>query len=276
MLAYGFSNAQSKPLSQKFGSENLLFCRGITVSLVLAIASIPALKHSYPLIAVLACIILGVAGYIPVLAFTHAIKTSRLGVVAPIAGTAPLVTVLLAFLFLNTPINPVQWLAICMVIFANLTVSINFKNWQESNVLQLSSGIPFAIMAALGWGLFYFFLIPSTKALGPWLSACLAEIGVTLAAGFHIWTKQKTLPIKASFDPGVVVNAFLLCIGTVAYTIGVDYYSIGIVAALSNSTAVISTLIGCFIFNEQLHAKEKIAAAIMITGITIICLNQGS
>jgi drug/metabolite transporter (DMT)-like permease len=272
MVTYGFSNAYSKPLAQKYGPAPVLFLRGLTVSATLIIASGWNYGSLHDLTAGAATILLGVAGYIPVLAFTHAIKNSRLGIVAPIAGTAPLVTVLLAFLFLGVQISFVQWFAICLVIFANVAVSFNFKNWRDSNALQISSGVPFAIVAASGWGLFYFFLVPSTQALGPFLSACLAEIGVTFAAGLHVWFGAKSCSIKDALEPAMAVNGLLICMGTVAFTVGVTYFNIGIVGTLSNSVAIVTTLIGAFAFGERLHVKEKIAAATMIFGIAMISI----
>ena len=270
MVTYGFANAFAKPLSQKFGAAELLFLRGIVTSAVLAAASIASYHYLQNWLAVIATLFLGVAGYIPVLAFMHGIKNSRLGIVVPIAGTAPLITVFLAFLFLNVQINLVQWIAIGLVIFANIAVSFDFKNWRQSSAFQLSSGIPFALIAALGWGLFYFFLVPSTKTLGPWLSALLVEVGVTLAAGFHVWLRSKKISLRDIFHRSIVGNGILTCLGTVAFTIGVRYYNLGIVAALANSTALISTLLGALLFKERLHIKEKIAVAIMILGIAII------
>src|SRR6185503_12296975 len=107
------------------------------------------------------------------------------------------------------------------------------------------------------WGLFYFFLVPSTRVLGPWLSALLVEIGVALAAGLHILLTSKKVTVKALLSPSIILNGILTCLGTVAFTVGVKYYNVGIVAALANSTALISTLMGAYLFKEHLRAKEK-------------------
>jgi drug/metabolite transporter (DMT)-like permease len=273
MLSYGIANAWSKPLSQKHGPERLLFLRGLGVSLLLAACAVRGTRLE-SLWAAAGAIMLGIAGYVPVLAYTHAVRNSRIGIVAPVAGTAPLITVVLAWLLIGAPLSGAQWLAIVVVVLANIAASVDFRNWRESTALQLSSGIPLALVAALGWGLFYFFLIPATRALGPWLSACLAEIGVNIAAGVHVWSRERTLPLKGAADPWVLLNAVLLCVGTVAFTIGVDQFNVGIVAALANSTALVATLIGWLAFKESLTLKEKVAAVAMIAGVAIMPLGQ--
>ena len=272
MLAYGLANAFSKPLSQKLGASQTLYLRGFTISIVLAIVSIPSYHYLHRWDVALIALVLGMAGYLPLLAFTHAIKESPLGVIAPIAGTSPLITVILSFLFLGVVLHPFQWAAVLLVIFANILVSIDFNNWHQSNLLKTSSGIPFALAAALGWGLFFFTLIPVTKILGPWLSALMAEIGVTTAAGIHIKLSSQEVAMKDSLRPSIIVNGFLICVGTLAFTVGVRYFNVAIVASLSNSVALVTTLVGLYFFREKLRMKEKIAAGLMIIGIAVLSL----
>lgn len=272
MVAYGLANAFSKPLSQKLGSPQVLYLRGFTISAILAVASVTSYHHLSNWPVALAALGLGIAGYLPVLAFTHSIKESPLGIIAPIAGTSPLITVLLSVLFLGVGLQTGQWLAVALVVVANVAVSVDLKNWRQSKVMQLSSGIPYALFASIGWGLFFFFLIPTTNALGPWLAALLVEIGVTLAAGIHIAAAAQPVSHKDIFLPRLVMNGALICVGTVAFTVGVNYFNIGIVAALSNSTALVTTLLGVFWFHERLHKKERIASAMMIIGIAAMSL----
>ncbi|HEX9153788.1 MAG TPA: DMT family transporter [Candidatus Saccharimonadales bacterium] len=271
MIGYGLANVFTQPLAQKYGSAPMLFLRGLSIMAILGIGTAfyhESLTHYREMLITFG---LGIAGYLPLLAFTQGVKISRIGVIAPIAGTAPLVTVLLAFLFLGADIQPLQWLAIIVVIGANVVMSVNLKNWRNSNAMQLSSGVPFALMAALGWGCFFFALIYSTGWLGPWMSALLVEIGVTLAAGIHTLVSYKShAPIKNALTWRIAINGALICLGTIAYTIGVSRYNVSIVASLSNSTAVIATLVATCMFHEHLDRKEKIAAAAMVAGICVI------
>jgi drug/metabolite transporter (DMT)-like permease len=249
-----------------------LFLRGIAVTLILAVGALTNYRDFNHYKDILLTLGLGIAGYLPVLTFTHGIKISRIGIVAPIAGTSPLITVLLSFFILNTPIHFLQWLAIVVVIGANVVMSVDLKNWRNSTIMQLSSGIPFAIIASLGWGCFYFFLVYSARSLGPWLSAFLVEAGVTLAAGIHLLLSAKRIPFKEAVSKSVLANSLLICAGTVAYTIGVLYYNVSIVAALSNSTAIVSALLATYVFHEHLTSKEKLAAFAMLASIVVITL----
>ena len=53
---------------------------------------------------------------------------------------------------------------------------------------------------------------------------------------------------------------------------GVRYFNVGIVAALSNSTALVAALVGVYWFRERLTRFEKIASGAMIVGVAVIAL----
>jgi len=206
------------------------------------------------------------------LAFTHGIKVSKVGIVSPIAGSSPLVTVILTFFILSTPIKAMQWIAIVLVVLANISVSINIKNLKQSNLVKLASGVPFALIAALGWGLFYYALIYPTRAIGPWMAAFLTELGVTIAAGIHVYMGKQKPHLKQALSRGAIINGLCVVVGTIAFTVGVSRYNVGIVAALSNSVALLSALLAAYFFKERLNRLEIMAAIVMVIGVVLVSI----
>ncbi|HSX46250.1 MAG TPA: DMT family transporter [Candidatus Saccharimonadia bacterium] len=272
MVAYAAANVWSQPLVRKYGSPQVLFMRGLIISGVLALTCLPLLHRFSDWREVLLALGLGVAGYIPVLAFMQGLKVSRVGIVAPIGATSALITVILAFTILNTPLHAIQWFAIALVIAANVAISVNLRDLRNSNVMQLESGVLFGLIAALGWGGFYFGLIYPTRALGPWVAAFLVELGVTFAAWVHIKASHLSFNSDAFKSFSVIGSGLCIVIGTVAYTLGVFRYNVGIVAVLSNSTALVSTLLAAYFFKEKLSRFEKLVAAAMIIGVVLVSL----
>lgn len=272
MLGYGLSSAASQPLARKLGTTQVLFWRGLLMMAVLAVGAVPAHREFSYYKDILITIGLGVAGYLPLLAFTHGVKISRITIMSSISGTAPLITVLLSFLVLGARIRPAQWGAIVIVIAANIAMSVDLRNWRNSSVVQLSSGIPFALVAALGWGGFYFLLIYPTRWLGPWFAAFLVETGVAIAAATHLLISGGNVRVKGVFSKSLALNALLSCVGTVAYTYGIKRYNVGIVAALSSSTAVVAAVVATYMFHERLTRKEKLAASAMVAGVVVLTL----
>jgi drug/metabolite transporter (DMT)-like permease len=178
----------------------------------------------------------------------------------------------MSFLFLGIVLHASQWVAVILIIVANIAVSVDVRNWRQSSLLKLSSGIPFALIAACGWGLYAFFLIPISQQIGPWLAALITELGVTTAAGLHIMFSAKKIKMNQLLNPKVVVNALLLFLGIVSFTVGAKYLNVGIVAALSGSTALVSMLIGLRFFKERLKLKDRISAIIMILSVAALAV----
>ena len=178
----------------------------------------------------------------------------------------------MSFIFLDVTLHSTQWAAITLIILASIAVSIDLKNWRQSNFLKLSSGIPFAIIAALGWGVFFFLLVLITRRISPLLAAFIVELGVTIAAGIHLKSISQTVTYKDALKPEVIWNGILICVGTLAFTIGVKYFNIGIVAALSNSTAIVSSVLGVYMFKEHLKLSDRVATGVMITSVAALSL----
>jgi drug/metabolite transporter (DMT)-like permease len=272
MMGYATANVFSQPLARKWGTQQLLFLRGFGVCLILAVASLGSLEFFLNIRYVALAVGLGVVGYLPLLAFTHGLKVSKVGIVAPIAGASPFVTVLLAFLILHNPLSAVQWVAIVVLLAANIIVSVNFKSLRHSNIVQLKSGVPYAFVAMVGWGLFFFALIYPTKVIGPWATAFLVELGVTIAAGVHIVVTKQKVQLTQAASPKILANGLAIVIGTAAFTVGVSRYNASILSALSNSTALPASLLAVYFFKERLTTLEKLAAGAMVIAVLLISL----
>jgi len=272
MVGYGLANTYSLSIAKKVGSARLLFLRGLTTCSVLFLTAIPSLSKARDWRAVLATLLIGIFGYLPVLAFTQGIKVSRVSIVAPISGTSPFITVVLSALFIGTHLHTLQWTGIVLIVAANIAVSLNFKSLRSSNILQSASGIPFALAAALGWGLVFFMLIYPTRSLGPWLSAFMIEVGVMVAAGVHVCLRHEPWMLGEAKKGPMMANALLIVLGTLCYTVGVHSFNIGLVAALSNSTAIVSIGSATIVHREHLTRNEKILATLMGVGVILISL----
>lgn len=277
MLSYGSANAYAKPLSQTYGGAALIFLRGVTIAAAMAVATVVVSVTGHATWSVqwsvlVAALVLGMIGYLNPLWFFKSMKLSPLGVVAPVAGTAPLFTLLLSVAFLGAALSHGQWWAAAVVIIANIAVTVETKNWRSGRFFRKSEGIPFALAAAVGWGLFAFALAAISKSIGPWLSTLMAEIGVALAAYIHCVVMKQPVELKAMFKPSVIINGLLVGIGTLAFAIGAGMFNVGIVAALSNSTAIVTTLVGVIVFHEHIHKRDWIAGGAMVAGIAALSL----
>ncbi len=272
MVCYGLANAFSQSLAKRLGPAQFLFLRGLTIVAMLAVVCIPTYAHSHNWPEVLFAFGIGFTGYLPPLAFMHGLRVSKIGIVAPIANAAPLITVLLSFFILNVPVHGVQWLAIALIVTANAATAINFRDFRQSNLVKLESGVPYGMIAALLWGAGAFLMIYPNRAIGPWQTALFAELGVTVAACIHVLMRRERIQWRETTNWRLIRNGVLIALGTLAFGIGVSHFNIGIVASLSNANAVVSALAAVAFYHEVLTRREKITAAILAIGIISISI----
>ena len=62
----------------------------------------------------------------------------------------------------------------------------------------------------------------------------------------------------------------LLAVGTAAFTVGARYGNPGIVATLSNSNALVATVLGTVLYRERLTRREQACAAVLLLGVALI------
>ena len=272
MGSYGLANAFSRPIIHRLGAVRLLWVRGLAIVAMLTVVALPSFGHLANWRAALAALGIGIFGYIPPLAFSQGIKVSRISIITPIASTAPLITVILSAVFLHARLHGGQWWGIGVIVLANVLASVNFRSLRDSNILKLASGVPYALTAALGWGVVFFLIIYPTRSIGPWLTSLLMEIGVVLAASVHVWLRREPFAVHEATRKDVLFNAALIAVGTLGFTIGVRSFNIGLVATLSNSNAVVSIIAATLWHHEHLTRAEKILAGLMIFGVVLVSL----
>ncbi|HZX44879.1 MAG TPA: EamA family transporter [Candidatus Nanoarchaeia archaeon] len=272
MLGYGLSNAIAKVPSGKIGSVRTVFYRNIFVSLFLFIILLFTDFTLSPLYIILALII-SLIGYIPLLFFYKALSVGKVGIVSPVANSSVIWTILLSIIFFKESLTATQVLAMLFIITGIFLVSVNFRDLRNSSLFTLSSGVPYAIITSLLWGLtFFLFKIP-VNILGPFLTSFIIELGIAIYSGIHLYTSQKSLAIKEkSMLPYLISIALFGTAGTLFFNLGISLYSVSIVSALTFSSPWIAALYGKIVYKEKLSIMQYMAIAFVVLGLVVISL----
>lgn len=269
MFAYGLSSPLSKPLVKRYGPPQAAYLRGLTVAFAALITAIPFIPgiHNWHMLP--AAVALGIFGYFPLLSFFTALKKSPVGLVTPIAETSLLVIVLLSFSLLHLQIRPLQWLAIGLLIGASLTISLHPKHLSKRSA-KLYAGIPFAVMTSLGWGVYFFLLVPIAKELGPWVTTAVTETSLLLTATAYLRLKNRLPKFRHALSKDAVVPGLLIFSGSLLFSIGSKYANPEIFIPPSQSTAVVATVAGMLLYRERLRTRERLATAVMCFGVLLL------
>jgi drug/metabolite transporter (DMT)-like permease len=272
MLGYGLSNGIAKVPTKKIGPRNTIFLRGIFISLILLsvfflFSQQVYLSTTYILIA----FSISAIAYIGFNIFYHALKIGEVGIVSPIANSSVFITVLLSIVFFEESIPLIQIFFIFFIIIGIGIISINLRNISKSNLFKISSGIPYALITCLLWGLVFFLYKIPVNVLGPILTSFIIESGMMLFSGIDIKISRKvfTLPNRKN-----LIQIFFVALfggaGTLFFSSGISVSNVSIVAPLTFANPLISTLYGKFIYKEKLNIIQYFAIFLILIGIILI------
>jgi len=276
MLGYGLSNAMAKVPARKLGSRNAIFLRGIFVSLLLLIILLSFSREtSFSPTYILIGFIISVVAYLGFNTFYKALELGKVGIVSPIANSSVIFTIVLSIFFFNESLTWIQVFSIVLITIGIMLISINFKDLENSHLFEISSGIPFALVTCLLWGLVFFLYKIPIIILGPILTSFIIEFGMLISAGtdLKISKTYSNLPNKKE-----TIHIFFVALfgaaGTLFFSLGVNMSDVSVVAALAFANPLISTIYGKFLYKENLSIPQYVAIFLMLTGIILISYFQ--
>ena len=272
MLGYGISNSMSQVPIKAIGSKRTIFFRNATASAFLGLATLFFLSET-TISAEYVLIALGIAflGYLPQLAYFRALKAGKVGVVSPIASSSVVFTVLFSLIFFNEVLGAWQVAAIASIVLGVIFISANPKDWKNTNLLNLSSGVPYALVAGVLWGLVYFLLKIPVSALGPMLSGFLLEFGGMVFSGINLKLSKVSFGIP---DGGILQKMIIIGLlggmGTMFFNLGIQGSDVSIVAAITFSWPMLAAIYAKYAYKEEMGLLQWAAAVLILAGIIVL------
>ncbi|MFH1396379.1 MAG: EamA family transporter [archaeon] len=276
MIGYGLSNAIAKVPNQEIGNKKTIFYRGLFISTILLIILLSFLKEAnFSLNFILITFGIAFVGYLPLLTFYKSLEVGKVGIVSPIANSSIFFTVILSIIFFGERLFLMQGISIIIILLGIILMSINFKEFKSSHLFQMSSGVPYALITCILWGLVFFLFKIPVNVLGPILTSFLIEFEILIYSGVHnLFTnkfKKGTFAIK---NKKMILYTFLVALfggaGTLFFNMGIQNYNVSIIAAIAFANPLIATLYGKIVYKEKLKLQQYFALAIIIAGIVSI------
>jgi drug/metabolite transporter (DMT)-like permease len=250
----------------------LVYVCGATISLLVFIVSLP---HHLPaaniwLEAVLYSSFISV-GY---LFFVRALTTGAIGVVVPLSGTYPVITLVLSVLILNDVFSVGQVVAMALIIGGSVFLAYE-KNHQKLPLRQLHQANLYTVLAVMIWGVGFFLLNPMFDKVD-WQILLLMLDGsglliatIVMVATYKRKTRQAigyTLP-----DKTVWTAATLLSTGTVALYLGAGKTgNVIIPAVIASLSPLLSSTLEAFIDKKHLGVLKRAGAVLAVGGIVLL------
>lgn len=278
LVSFGVSTVLQKQYISAFGPVQLTLFRNFLLVLILTpvIILFPQFVtfDSYWVVVGFA---IAAASYFGLYFLNRSLEDGKVGIVVPITGGRVVITSAISFLFLGELVSTAKIAGILVSFIGIVLISINFRELRQSNLLDPKTGAPYAMLAALVWGVTFAFFGGPSAVLGGLFFAFIVEIAVLVmsiaqeAANNRGRIDLKLTKFKQYFW-GIFAIAFVGAIGTVGLNLGFATGVASITAAVSASSPLLSTALGLVFFKERLSGQQYLGTILAIGGIIVLSL----
>lgn len=271
MVTLGLAVAIAKNPAAKIGVRRFVFWRQALTSTLLFVFLMAYQKEPQFLSGYFALtLVVAAFTYIALACAYQALKTGKIGILAPIANSSAVITVVFSVFFLGESLKTTQSAAIGVTILGIILLSVNFSDLKNSDIFKKSSDIMLTLAACLIWGVAYALYKIPIATIGPILTAFAIEFGTFLpTVPANIITKTSfALPDKKNFVQ-IILIGILAATSTLFYNLGIAASggNVSLVAAITFSNPVISSIYGYFVYKERLSLQQWLALGLTVFGI---------
>jgi drug/metabolite transporter (DMT)-like permease len=248
----------------------------------LAVLTVLAISQAFGLLGVAAWIVLagdpfpgarellpaagaGLASLIGLGALYRGLAVGAMGIVAPISAAAPVVPLMVDAGRGIVPSAP-QWLGVALVLAGIVTLS---REPSAPGGRRIATGVGLALVAALGFGLFFVGLDAGADESVSWAVGSARSAAVALALVAVLVTSsslrppRRHLPLLAGvgvFDTGA----------NVAVAFATTQGAVGIVAVLSALYPVVTIVLARIVLREQLNTSRRAGGIVALGGAALV------
>lgn len=196
-----------------------------------------------------------------IVSFFQGLNIGPVSLVSPLSSTYPLITTLIAVIAFHSHLNTREILGIILVVIG-VAVTSGFLS-PAKHKHKVTSGIKYALLAALIWGFGFALLAQAIKLIG-WQTTTLIDFLVsTLLLTVMLLVLRKTKQISDK-DIKQASKSKVIAIAGLIYLFGFIILNVGISRSTSTGGAVITAISSCYptltVFLALNHLKEKVKA----------------
>ncbi|MBA2505222.1 MAG: DMT family transporter [Thermoleophilaceae bacterium] len=207
----------------------------------------------------------GAAGAVGLAAFYRGLAIGAMGVVAPISAIAAVVPVVVGVASGERP-GALQFAGIAIAITGVALTSLEAP--EEGASARLAAGVPLALAAALGFGLFFVFMDRASDADVGWALFANRCTGVSLLL-LAVLVVRPGRPDRRSVGLVALVGV-LDTSANGMFAIASTKGLVSLVAVLGSLYPVVVIALARFVLQERLRRIQLVGAALALTGVALI------
>lgn len=210
--------------------------------------------------------ILTVIGYI---SFYRGLEKGRVAIVSPVVGSASGVVAFLSTILLGELLSSLQILAIILITFGILALSLG--KVKGLSKINLAKGSVEGIITMFCWVASTFLVVPVIREVGWFQSLIINKMLMSFFLFLILTWKKPAMPPKNKISFHLLfLMALLNLLGFFAYYYGAVGNYISIMTAVADSYPVITIILALIFLKENISPKQLLGVATITMGIVLI------
>ncbi|HZY71046.1 MAG TPA: EamA family transporter [Thermoplasmata archaeon] len=269
ILAYGIGEGFSKEPTVRIGPDRMLVLYGLYelpayLAWFFLFGGAGALNAPGVVFGMAA----GLCGTVSAVLWYSAMETGTASVVSAFAAGYPVVTVVLAVLFLGSVLVPIQAAAVVLLIVSAVLVSVSERTPRGGPPTRRVA--PTLLVIVVVWGLVGIFDKLAIGAAGYPVAAGMYGVG---SAPIFVWAylraRRGSARPGAFRDPMAHLMSILFTVGGLALLLAIGSGPVAVVVPLSAVYPVLTVGIRRFAVGERLSGPQKLAVGMAIFGAVL-------
>lgn len=263
MLCIGIAWFLAARISKKLsplGSTLLFQAIGVPFFLFL----IPFNHVSLTQVNILGLLAVGVYETFVMLLVFRATKEGDAGIVVPVTNSYSLVTFFLGVMFLGESLTGIKLLAAGLTITGIALLSTDMSKIRK---IKFKQGILWAVLAAVGGGIYFYFVTILARGSGWFYTALIIRIAISAAAFLILVLKRQVKSLQFPGTPWLwlISGAVLDVVGFSLYNFAVMTAETSKVTVIMSASSLIIVILGAVFLKERLN-RFQIAGAVCVVG----------
>jgi drug/metabolite transporter (DMT)-like permease len=199
------------------------------------------------------------------LAFYRAAAVGSLSIVTPVSSLAVLIPVT-AGVIDGEPLGPAKLAGLVLALGG---VALATRRRAEPGQGDVKAGAAWALLAAIGFGIFYTAIKPASESGVFWATGISR---VTLLAVYLIAARIVTAELKAPLArlPVLAIPGLLLFAGTISYAEATHRGDLSVVSVLGSLFPIVTIALAFVVGGERLSRVQGIGVAAAIAGVVLV------
>jgi drug/metabolite transporter (DMT)-like permease len=251
--------ARRLPVLTVLAISQVVGLAGVLVWVLLADDPFPGVPELLP------AAVAGVSAMIGLAALYRGLAIGAMGIVAPISAAAPVVPLAADVVRGEVP-SALQWAGVVLVMAGIVVLS---REPPTGHGRRVASGAGLALVAALGFGLFFVGIDAGSDGGPAWAVAAARTASVPVAIAAALLTASTLRPPRRFLPLLVAVGVFDTA-SNVFVAAATTYGAVGIVAVLSSLYPVVTILLARIVLTERLSRPKRVGGAVALAGAALV------